>query len=225
MAEEKVLQRWGGLAGMIGAIVFVIVVVLLVVLVPVDPTDPEAAVMSFPSVRMATAIGEGLFLAAVILWVPFFLALDRTLRVTSFAPALVGRFLSFMGLTMFAVGALPHLAFTEISDLYHDPGATAGERANLVLVWQAIQGVFNETDTVGFILLNVGFIVLGLAMPKAPGFGKGFGGVSVAFGVVGVVWIAIVPVDSLLIFPAVILAFIVFPLLFGWKVYQKSRAA
>ena len=43
--------------------------------------------------------------------------------------------------------------------------------------------MFNQFDTSATILLSTGLIVLGLAMFKAPAFGKVFGGLSAAFGV------------------------------------------
>src|SRR5881296_20116 len=119
----------------------------------------------------------------------------------------------------------PPVAFSRISDLYHAPGATPVDQATLVLLWQATQGIFNETDTMGFVFMNLGIIVLGLAMLKAPSFGKIFGGVSVVLGVSGLLGISLFAVDSVSFAPFAILAFMFFPLLFGWKVYRLSKAA
>jgi len=224
MEEEKSVLRWGGLAGILGAIFFILTIVTLIGFVGPDPADPEGLVMRFPDVRAATTVGNSLYLVFLILFVTLFLALYRALRGTSPAAALFGSVLGLVGLVVLAAGALPNVAFVSISDLYHAPGASPEEQATLVLMWQAIQGVFNELDTVGFHLLPIGFIVLGVAMLGAPAFGKGFGGASVVIGVVGVVGISIVAVDSPSIFPFVILAFIIFPLLFGWKVYSLSRS-
>jgi len=223
MDDEKSVLRWGGLAGMLGGIAFIFVMVTLIVLVQ-PPTDPEEVVMRFPDARASIVVGQGLYLVAVIMWVTLFLALYRALRETSLAPALFGSGLALVGLVLLAAGALPNVAFVSISDLYHAPGATPEEQATLVLMWQAIQGVFNETDTVGILLMNIGFIVLGVAMLRAPAFGKGFGGVSVVFGVVGVVGISLFAVDSLPFAAFGILAYIIYPVLFGWKVYRLSRA-
>jgi hypothetical protein len=223
MDDEKSVLRWGGLAGMLGGIAFILVMVTLIVLVQ-PPTDPEEVVMRFPDSRAAIAVGQGLYLVAVIMWVTLFLALYRALRETSLAPALFGSVLALVGLVLLAAGGLTNVAFVSISDLYHAPGATPEEQATLVFMWQAIQGVFNETDTVGILLMNIGFIILGVAMLRAPAFGRGFGWVSVVLGVVGIVGILLFPIDSLLYAPFGILAYIIYPVLFGRKVYSLSRA-
>lgn len=221
---EKIVLRWGGLAGMLGGIIFIFSIVVLVGLAP-PPATTTALVMSYPDHRAAITLGDALYVAAVILWVPLFLALFRALRGTSLAPGLFGSGLAIMGLVSDSVGALPPVAFSRISDLYHAPGATPVDQATLVLLWQATQGIFNETDTMGFVFMNLGIIVLGLAMLKAPSFGKIFGGVSVVLGVAGVLGISLFAVDSVSFAPFAILAFMVFPLLFGWKVYSLSKNA
>lgn len=224
MTEEQSVLRWGGLAGIVGAILFVLVVLVLVVLVPAEPTDPEELVRRFPDVRASIAIGEGLFLAAVVMWVPLFLALFWALRGSSPAPALFGSVIGILGLATLAVGALPHLAFATISDLYRAPGTTPEDQATLVLLWQSTQGMYNESDTVGILLMAIGFIVLGVAMLRAPTFGKGWGWVSAGLGMAVVVGASIIGVHSVLVLPFVLIAFIILPLLVGWKVYRVSSA-
>jgi hypothetical protein len=224
MDNEKNVLRWGGLAGVLGGIVFIVMMVTLLVLIQ-DPTaGPEELLRRFPDNRAVISLGESLYMLALILSVTLFLALYRALRETSLAPALFGTGLAFLGFAALATGALPNVAFAPIADLYHAPGATPGEQTTLVLMWQATQGIFNETDTAGFLLLMIGLIVLGVAMLQSPAFGKGFGVVSVVVGVVGVAAIYVVAVDSLAFAPVVILTNVILPILFGWKVYRLSRA-
>ena len=153
-----------------------------------------------------------------------FLALYRALRGSSPAPALFGTGLSFLGLVVYATGGLTVVALAPISNLYHAPGATSVQQATLVLLWQATQGIFNETDTVGFAVFSIGLILLGVAMLRTPAFGKVFGAVSVVIGVAGVLGISFFAVDSSAFAIFGILAFIIYPLLFGWKLYSLSRA-
>jgi hypothetical protein len=159
------------------------------------------------------------------LWVAHFLALYRALRGTSLAPALFGSVLGIVGLGVLAAGALPHVATAPISDLYHAPGATPEDRATLVLLWQATQGIFDALFGVGLLLVPIGFIALGMAMFGAVAFGRGLGRVSVVLGVIGVVAATVLLVDPLSASAFVgVLALIVFHVVVGWRLYSLSRA-
>jgi hypothetical protein len=208
---------------MLGGIVFILMMVTVLVLVPDPAAEPEGLLMRFPDDRAIISLGESLYLVTLILSVTLYLALYRALRGTSLAPALFGTGLIFLGFAALAVGALPNVAFAEIADLYHAPGATAGEQSSLIPSWQAIQGIFYETDTVGFLLETIGLIVLGVAMLGTPVWGRGFGWVSVVVGVVGVVGIYVVGVGTLSFVPVVVFTSVILPLLLGWKVYSLSR--
>ena len=222
--EEKSVLRWGGLAGILGGIIFILVFVIVIVFVGLDTLDPEGEVMRFPDIRGARTVENSLYLVVLILWVTFFLALYRALRGTSLAPALFGSVLGILGLVVLAAGALPHVATLPISELYHAPGATPVDKATLVLLWQATQGIFEALLIVGLFIMPIGITALGVAMLRAPAFGKGFGWVSVVLGVVGVVAAIVLLVDppSPIAFAGV-LVLIVFHLVLGWKVYSLSK--
>jgi hypothetical protein len=226
MEEEQSVLRWGGLAGILGGIIFILVFVIVIAFVGADPAQPEGEVMRFPDIRAARTLEDSLYLVVLILWVAHFLALYCALRGTSLAPALFGSVLAIVGLGVLAAGALPHVASAPISDLYHAPGATPEDRATLVLMWQATEGIFDALFGVGLFLVSIGLIALGVAMLGAAAFGKGFGGVSVVLGVVGMVAASVLLVDP--ISPSAfvgVLSLIVFHLVVGWKVYSLSRAS
>ena len=224
MDEERSVLRWGGLAGILGGIVFILVFVVVIVFAGVEPAEPEGEIMRFPDIRVARMVENGLYLVVLILWVTHFLALYRALRGTSLASALFGSVLGIVGLGVLAAGALPHIAQTPISDLYHAPGATPEEQATLVLLWQASQGMFDALFVVGLLLVPIGIMALGMAMLRTPAFGKGFGGISVALGLAGVVAASVLLVDSASPVAFVgVLALIVFHLVLGWKTYNLSR--
>jgi hypothetical protein len=195
--EEKSVLRWGGLAGILGGIIFILVFIIVIAFVGPDPAEPERRVMRFPDIRAARTVEDSLYLVVLILWVTHFLALYRALRGTSLAPALFGSVLGIVGLGVLAAGALPHVATAPISDLYHASGATTEDRAALVLMWQATEGIFDALFGVGLLLVPIGFVALGVAMLEVPAFGKGFGGVSVVLGVVGGVAASVLLVDPL----------------------------
>lgn len=219
-AQEKSVLRWGGLAGIVGGIVFMIVFVIVGVFVGMEFVE----VARFPDVRTARIVENSLYLAVLILWVPHFLALYRALRETSLAPALFGSVLSILGLVVLAAESLHHIWQTPISDLYHAPGATIEAQATLVLLWRTTHGIAHMLLVTGLIFLPIGIIALGMAMFKAPAFGKRFGGLSVALGVAGVVAASVLLVEPRSLVAVVgVFALIVFHLVLGWKVYRLSR--
>jgi hypothetical protein len=225
MEEEQSVLRWGGLAGILGGITFILVFVVVIAFVGADPAQPEREVMRFPDIRAVRTVEDSLYLVVLILWVAHFLALYRALRETSLAPSLFGSVIGIVGLGVLAAGALPHVASVPISDLYHAPGATPEDRATLVLLWQATEGIFDALFGVGLLLVPMGFAALGVAMLGSPAFGKGFGRLSVALGVAGVVAASVLLVDPLSPSAFVgVLSLIIFHLVLGWKLYSLSRA-
>ena len=224
MEEEQSVLRWGGLAGILGGITFILVFVVVIAFVGADPAQPEGEVMRFPDIRAARTVEDSLYLVVLILWVAHFLALYRALRETSLAPALFGSVIGIVGFGVLAAGALPHVASVPISELYHAPGATPEDRATLVLLWQATEGIFDALFGVGLLLVPIGFVALGVAMLGSPAFGKGFGRLSVALGVAGVVAASVLLVDPLSPSAFVgVLSLIIFHLVLGWKLYSLSR--
>ncbi len=224
--QEKSVLRWGGLAGMLGGILFILVMVFVIVFVPSDPADLAGFVTRFPDIQAIRVVENIIYLVALLLEVPLFLALYRALRKTSLAPALFGSVLGIVGLTAMVASTTPHVAHATLSDLYHAPGATPADQAALALMWQAIWGITEAPLYVGFFVVPIGFILLGVGMLGAPTFGKGFGGVSVGLGVLGLVAAVLQMVD-----PAAdagvgsYFAIIIFCFVLGWKVYSLSRAS
>ncbi len=151
-----------------------------------DPAGPAGPVTRFPEIRAARTLENSLYLVVMALWAIHFLALYRALRGLSLAPALSGGVLGIVGLTVLAAGALPHVATTRLSDLYHAPGATPQDQATVAFLWQANQGMFDALLAVGLVLLLIGIVGLGVAMLGSPAFGRGIGATTVALGVIGI---------------------------------------
>jgi hypothetical protein len=181
-ADGSVLRR-EGLAGIAGGLLLIAVFVIVGVFVGAPAANPAEAVMKFPEIRAAHSVEEVLYLGVLALWAVHFVALYRTLRGTNPASALFGSALGLMGLTVLAAGALPQVARTPISDLYHAPGATPEDQAALALVWQATQGMLEALLVAGMLLLPIALLMFGLAMLGAPSFGKGYGWMGVTLGV------------------------------------------
>jgi hypothetical protein len=224
LKEDRDVLRWGGLAGIVGALLFVLVFAIVAVFAGPDPAGPAGPITRFPEIRAVRTVENGLYLAVLVLWVPLFLALYRCLRRTSPAPALVGSSLGIVGLGVLAASAIPHVATARLANLYHASGATADDRAALVLVWQATQGVFDALLAAGLLVTAIGIVVVGVAMLGDPAVGKGIGRTSVALGIVGLVAGVVVLVDpGSLVVALGIFALIGFHAVVGWKVYRLSR--
>lgn len=222
--QETSVAWWGGLSGILGGVIFVASIVYQVAFIGTGTTaSGSGPIMRFPGLQTQIAVGQTLFLIGTILLVPLFLALYRSLRRSNLPPALFGFALSFLGLAVLAVESEPNVAMAQISAQYHAVGATAAQQDAAVIAWQATQGMFNEFDTCAYIFLSVGFVLLGLAMLKAQGYGKSVGGVTMGIGVVGVLGVAAFPVTSAMFAIPAALTFVVFPLLLGWKVFVASR--
>lgn len=224
MSGQRDILRWAGLAGIMGGVMFILTIITLLALVPPSSSDPVGLVKNFPSARLGVTVGDSLDFLAVMLWAGLFIGLYKALREISSAPAIFGSLLGIMGQVALAAGAVPTVAFAPISDLYHASGATPTDQASLLLIAQSTQGIFNETDTVGFALMTAGFILLGVAMLKTPSFGKVLGALSAILGAVGLAGISLVAVNSASFAIFGILIFIVLPVVLGWKLYSLSRA-
>jgi hypothetical protein len=224
--QEKSVLYWGGLAGMLGGILFIFAMVVVIV-GPVgmeEPADLAGWVSIFPDIKTARIAENIVYLMALILEVPLFLALYWALRRTSLAPALFGSVLGIIGLAAMMASATPHVAHAPLSDLYHAPGAPPADQAALALMWQATQGIFDAMLYVGFFVVPIGLIFIGVAMLGAPAFGKGFAGVGIALGVVGLATAVLQMIDpASMIGIGSYFAIIIFCFVLGWKVYSVSR--
>lgn len=225
MFEDRSVLRWGGLAGMLSPALTLLTAIVLFSSTAGAPADTYGPVVRYPEVKTAYAIGETLSLASVILSLAFYLALCQALRGRAPAPALWGVGLSFLGLAVLAAEGAPRIAFTVISDLYHAPGASAQAQASLALIWQTVQGLFNELDTAALIFQSLAYILFGWAMLSHPVFGRWLGLGTVFLALSGLVGLYLLGVSSPVFAPFGLLVFILLPVLLGWKVFRLSASA
>jgi hypothetical protein len=224
MENEKIVLRLGGLAGILAFIVWIVELPLFGF---VDPFTPEGLVR-FPDVRAALGMSTILMMTIAFLSIALVLALYRALRGTNMAFALFGSVLGVIGYIATALGdASTFFAFAPISVLHQAPAATPETQATVVLLWQATQGITITFFFVGSLFTIMCFIVLGVAMLRAPAFGRRFGGVSIVLGVIGVVGVVaslfVTGESGFQLMGVAVFANIILLPLFGWKVYSLSR--
>jgi hypothetical protein len=225
MDNERSALRWGGLAGILA---FIFWIVELPLYEAVDPFTPDG-LNRFTDVRVGLGISTMLMMTIALLSIGLILALYRALRRSNPAFALFGGALGVIGYTATAVGDASTLfAFAPISDLYQAPAATPETQATAALLWEATRGVTNTFFFLGTLFSMVCFIILGVAMFRAPAFGRRFGGLSIAFGTIGVAGVVaglFVTGDAAIQVVGIgVLTNIVFLPLFGWKIYRLSRS-
>ena len=225
MNDEKSFLRLGGLAGILAGIFFLCTIVTLISFGNSTNATPDQLVNNFPNVRTGLAAGNTFYFLVSVALVGLVLGLYHALRGKNRAFALFGTVLYLLGLGVTFIEDTTQVAFDPISNLYHAPGATPADQHALTLLWQATQGMFNQFDVGATLLLSTALIVLGVTMFRAPGFGKVFGGLSVVIGAAQLVGISTLSTNSASYAPFALLAFLVFPIVFGWKLYRISRAA
>jgi len=220
--KEKTFLKWSGLAGILAGVFFLSTIVTLVAFGPSTTATPAQLVANFPNVRTALTVGNGFYFLVSVSLVGLVLGLYTTLRRSS-PLAMFGAVLFALGLGVTFVEDTTQIAFDPISNLYHAAGTTPADQHTLSLLWQATQGMFNQFDVAATLLLATGLIVLGVAMFRSPSFGKLFGGLSTAFGVAQILGIIFVSTNSAAYAPFALLAFFIFPVLFGVKLYRLSK--
>jgi Domain of unknown function (DUF4386) len=217
--KEKEILRWGGLAGILASVFFIFTIVTLVAFGPSTTANPTELIMNFPNVRTALVVGNFFYFLVSVSLVGLVLGLYQALRRTSPGLALFGTVLYVLGLGVTFVEDTTQVAFDPISNLYHASATTSTQQATLVLLWQAVQGMFNQFDVAATLLMSTGLIVLGLAMNRTRAFGRAYGVLSVAFGVAQILGVLLVSINSAAYAPFALLAFFIFPIVFGWKLY------
>ncbi len=222
--SDKSVLRWGGLTSIGGGLLFILVFAWVGIFAGPDPAGLAGPITKFPEIKAVRTVENGLYLGVVVLWVPIYVTMYRRLQKTRPAPAAFGSALGTLGLGVLAAGAIPHAATSRLSDLYHAAGATAQDQAMLVLVWQGTQGIFDALLLAGLLATSIGIVLLGLAMPADPGFGKGAAWLSMLLGTAGfAAGIAMLIDPASLVTALGFFALIAFHLVLGWKVYRLSK--
>lgn len=224
--QEQNLLKTGGLAGILGSIIFIVVFVIVGVFVGEDPIELEEWLTRFPDIKTARIFENSLYLLVLILWIPHAVALFYALKSKSLAAALFGTSISIAGLIVIAAGALPHIATSQLADVYYAADATSTDQATIVLMWQGTWAVFDALLIAGLAFIPFSFLSFGVAMRQHSDFGSVYGWLSIVLGILGFGAIGISMVNPNSPSPAIIVfGMIIFHFVIGWKLFNLSKRA
>lgn len=153
-----------------------------------------------------------------------FLALYHALKDQAPSSALFGSAISVAGLVVVAVGALPHIALSQLHDLYYASSATPDDQATIILLWQSTWAIFDAILIAGLSFMPLAFLSFGLALRNHSNFGTVYAGLSFVLSILGFAAISISMVDPNSPSAAIIVfGLIIFHFVLGWKLYNLSR--
>ncbi len=220
--------RLGGLAGFGGAAAL-IAAFFTYPIFDLPSVDEVESLTNYPELATGRIIENSLYLAALVLWAVHLISIGRAVaaRRSAQGETTVARPLApivgVIGLVVMATGSLIHIATSELSDRYIAASETvsegATEQANIVLVWQGAQAIFNTLLVTGAAIAPLAMVVLAWSLIKTQVVGRIAGGVALALAVVASVGGAAGVIggsDSPGV-PAAVLSMTVFHAVVGWR--------
>ncbi len=219
--QDRQLTRWGGLAGLGGFVLLLGSAIVVTVLGLPDASDVET-LTDFADIESGRIAEHFLYLGALMLFALHVVVLYRLLRKSHLAAALFGAVVAAFGFVMMAASSVLHLSTSPLADLYTD--AAPGDLRAIEYAWHGAQSVFDTMLVTGVFLVPIGIVLFGVAMWKAPAFGRRLSMLAIGLGTLGVIGAVIGMVDPGSMFVAVsVLAIAVFHLGSGWRTLRLGR--
>lgn len=217
--EDRVL--WvGGFAGLAtGALLVIAVIIRGAAAGAPFGAGLEEQLQQFheASVLAVFQLVNGLSLVAYLLSLALFLAIYRSLRVTSSEYALGGLLLYVVFVALYGVfTSWTFFVHPRLAELYF----TTANQATIVEMFGVTHAITDTISFVGSLFFALSALTLGAIMLGNRDYGGAYGGVSLVLGLVGIVLLALL-IGAALTGPSLL---IVFAFLFGWKVYSLSKA-
>jgi len=224
--QEKIVLRWGGMSGIVGGILFILSMAFVAIAIGDDPADLQEIVARFPEIHMLRVIENSVYLMALLFEIPLYLSLFWALRKQNLAPALFGSAISIVGLVSMIISSTPHVAHHPLSEIFQETGTTPEAQEVIAMIWQGTWGMFDAPLYVGFFVVPIGIILIGIAMFGTSNFGKGLAWISVVVGFVAFVSAIFQMIDPASDVGALsYLLPIIFYFAIGIKQYRLSKTA
>ncbi len=236
-AADDSATRRGGLAGLGGAAALVAAFFTYPIF-DLPSVDEVESLTNYSELATGRVVENSLYLAALVLWAVHFVAMGRTGRQTadggtadSATPhgestnggPLLAPVVGVFGLVVMATGALIHISTSALSDLYIGAAGSAAEQAEIVLVWQALQAVFNTLLVTGVAIVPFAMVTLAWSLIKNGAVGRLSGGIALALGAAAAVGGAagvIGGADSPGV-PVAVLSMLVYHAIIGWRLVRS----
>lgn len=214
---ERRLLQLGGLSGLSAVGAIAVALIIRLGLPATGLATVEEYLRSSPALQanVITAYRLGYF--ASFLYIPFVVALHRSLGKTRPINTLVATVLSFAAATLFVVYFLG-LVNTSFALSQRYASVEPGNQITVIIAGEAALGVLHGIQVAGFFFLGLGFISFGLSMLANASFNKILGWLGMVFGGV-IIALPFSPVSSLFAFPL----WAIFSLLVSVKVYSLSK--
>jgi hypothetical protein len=180
-SADRRLLRGAGVTGTVGSLLVLAVFGLVGALGLPDTSNAES-LLRFPEIQHARAAENLLYLAAVVLWAVHFDLLHRLLRATAPVLSAAARTVGLLGVAALATGALLNVATAPMSQAYQQ--AAQADRADVILAWQAAQGVLDAMLVTGSLLLPAAVVLFGYALRRNASLVLGW--IAVALGSAGI---------------------------------------
>ncbi len=216
MGEEKSVLRVGGLAGVLAG--SIIVIAFIALLSSPQVAGLEESLATWPENAALANVTLDLFLVGLLLFIPFLAVLYSSLREPSRLFARIGLGTGVLAVIVLIFGLLGSIGAAEVLSRVYMEAAT-GDRPVVVAIYGGFLSLFGVGIAAGFLFAGLAFVAFGIAMRGSRDFGGGLAWLSVALGII------IVLFTFLLLAFLAFIAVAVFALVLGWKVYSLSRAA
>jgi hypothetical protein len=217
------LCRWGGIAGLAGVVLLVGTVVVVGAFGLPDASDVET-LRDFGDIETGRIFEHFSYLGALVMFALHVAVLNRLLAPAHPPAALFGAVVAEFGLVIMAAGSMLHVSTSPLSELSRDPSTPDEDQASIEYAWHGAQSVFDTLLATGLLLVPIGIVLFGLAMLRAPQFGRRLAWLAIVAGALGLFGAVIEAVDrSLEVSAVAVLAIAVFHLSTGWRTLHLAR--
>ncbi len=219
MEGERRVLRIGAAGGILGAVILLTAALLSLVLLPTFATTADF-LTQYGRLAATYALVNGLGVAGAFITITLFLALHRSLKETNPEYALAGLSFYIVGIALLGIAAVSTFVVVRGNAADYVAGTDA-ERTAIIAAARSTSRLLFQVSFIGSLFIVLSVLSLGAVMLANRNFGRGYGGLSLLFGALGLVVVPLSLVVPVSVVPNLLL--IVYLLVFGWRVFALSK--